>query len=43
MSYQELEINYIEYAKEKGITIDEVIEEEKENKDERIKVSIIKA
>ena len=33
MSYQELEINYIEYAKEKGITIDEVIEEEQESEE----------
>ena len=33
MSYQELEINYIEYAKERGITIDEVIEEEQESED----------
>ena len=33
MSYQELEINYIEYAKERGITIDEVIEEEQESEE----------
>lgn len=33
MSYQEMEINYIEYAKEKGITLEELLEQESEEQE----------